>query len=262
MSGSLAELTRTAVLRASSVRLRGRALPPLTVLDHLVDAGGAPLLIVREPAATIAGLGIDTDARPATAVAVDVSPVPLRDRIRATVAIGGSLGRVDAERAGPVLESFAVASPWPESTAETAGDDFALLRLAPAAVRATTGCGCYGTAERGERVDLDAYCAAPADPLAGVEGQWLSHLAAVHPEELQLLAQHAAPAAVAAGARVRACGLDRHGISFRVEHPHRLPAGSCAEVQIGFAQQVSCLCSATSAFNVLVRDVLGIEVDC
>ncbi len=263
MSDTLAELTRTTVQRATSVRLRGRGLPPLAVLDHRVEAAGDPLLIVAEPAATIAGLGVGALPRPAAAVAVDVCPVPLRDRIRASVVLDGALGRVDPEPAGRVLKEFAATWPWPEVTAASATDDLALLRLSPTTVRMTTGCGCHGTTEEdGDPVDLAAYARALPDPLAEIEGEWLGHLAAEHGDTMELLARHAAPAAVAAGDRVRPCAIDRRGVSFRVEAATPPPRGRCAEVRVAFAEPAACPCAAATAFDVLVRDVLDVDLQC
>lgn len=264
VAGPLAELARTAVHRASSVRLRGPCLPPLVVLHHGQDASGALELVVRQPAATIAGLEPGWSVRPVTAIAVDVAPVPLRERIRATVVIGGRLGRVEPELAEPVLAAYADSTPAPEASRETALDDFALLQVAPTAVRVTTGCGCYGDDQRGELVDLEAYRRARPDPLAEVEAEWLGHLVAHHGEVMAMLGLHAVRGAGQAGMRVRPCAIDRYGISFR---PEPLPGGTssasggCRDVLMPFPEPVSCLCGATEGFSTLVQDLFGSDVD-
>ena len=220
---------------------------------------------MRPPSSHLAGLEPGWDARPGTAIAVDVAPVPVRERIRATVVIGGWLGRVEPDLATPVLAAYADSHPAPDVGRDTALDDFALLHLAPAALRITTGGGCYGDDERGALVDVEAYGRARSDPLAEVEAEWLGHLVARHGEVMDMLGNHAAPQARRSGLRVRPCAIDRFGISFRLEPALadgqvRVP-GPCREALVPFPQPVECLCAATEAFSTMVQDLFGSEVE-
>lgn len=122
---------------------------------------------------------------PAMLEIADPAPVPVRDRIRATVRIYG-----DAAHSGEVAHG---------------------IRIQPASVRLQTS----GATLTLSPVDL--WLAEP-DPLALCEAALLGHLDSCHPETMEMLAGLIPDEIRAHARRLAPIALDRAGIVLRVEH--------------------------------------------
>ncbi|GAA2488053.1 DUF2470 domain-containing protein [Streptomyces gobitricini] len=120
----------------------------------------------------------------------DVAPTAVRDRVRARVTLSGWLTR---------------------GGADTGAGDGVALRLDT--VRAT-----LDTGEGAEGVGLDELVLAGADPLAGHEAALLLHLTDEHPDAVARLARLVEPRQLHGVRRVVPVGLDRYGITLRLEH--------------------------------------------
>ncbi|MGI5356435.1 DUF2470 domain-containing protein [Streptomyces sp. CA-252508] len=164
----------------------------------------------------------------------DVAPTSVRDRVRARVTLSGWLtedGSAEPEAAG-------------------AGDgdgtvEGVALRLD--AVRAT-----LDTGEGAEGVGLDELVLAGADPLAGHEAALLIHLTDDHPDAVARLARLVEPRHLHGVRRVVPVGLDRYGITLRLEHarahddvrlPFAVPLRDAAE----FGDRIQALLAAAHA---------------
>lgn len=115
----------------------------------------------------------------------DPAPVPVRDRVRATVRVYG-----DAERTGEVAHG---------------------IRIQPVSVHLETG----GTTLALNPVDL--WLTEP-DPLALCEAGLLGHLDSCHSETMEMLAGLIPDTIRADARRLAPIALDRAGIVLRVEH--------------------------------------------
>lgn len=115
----------------------------------------------------------------------DPAPVPVRDRVRATVRVYGDAAR--------------------------SGEDAHGLRIQPGSVHLETG----GRTLTLNPVDL--WLAEP-DPLALCEAELLGHLDSCHPETVDMLAALIPDEFRAHARRIAPIALDRSGIVLRVEH--------------------------------------------
>lgn len=248
MAGIAAEAARTAVCRASSVRLYGPGGARFAVLDHADRAGGVLELVAldREGATSALELG----AVPVTAVVTDVSPVPSADRIRAVVQLAGRITVAQDDAADRSLAAWARHRLSEDVPAEALLRDVRLVRLEPIAVRFASSCGCFApVGGHGEAVDVRRYRAVRPDPLAPVESEWLGHLVASHGAELAALGR----IATAGDPGARAHTVDRQGLVFR----RREVAGAgCRDLRLDFDRRVDCLCDATDAWSRLMHRLL------
>ncbi|MCB5163550.1 DUF2470 domain-containing protein [Streptomyces bambusae] len=118
----------------------------------------------------------------------DVAPTPVRDRVRARVTLTGL-----------------VPAPYdPETTTDTC------LYLGQAVIEDADG---------RTYVTLDELNSADPDPLAGSEAAMLQHLTSAHPDLVTLLLRLVSPRLKHGLTRALPVALDRHGITFRLEHP-------------------------------------------
>jgi len=138
------------------------------------------------------------EVRPVLLEVADPAPVAVRDRIRARLRLTGH-----AARDG---DGLAV---WPTIMVLVEGG------------RTTT-------------VAVDDVGRAPVDPMARMEGLFLSHLAASHGSTVEALARRIPRRWRDASARPRPLALDRYGIVLRLEGPDRQ-----ADHRIPFATPVS-----------------------
>ncbi|MEU4119284.1 DUF2470 domain-containing protein [Kitasatospora sp. NPDC028055] len=187
-----AERVRSLLSATSSLTVR--ALGERHDLDTPVSVHGsrlrlrapldAPLVAALASATATDGLAVVLDV-------TDVSPVAVRDRIRARLTLAGRL-----------------------HLAHLADDGLSVhLRVDVAhAVLATP----YGT---GALTAADLALAAP-DPLARHEAALLTHLADDHADALDLLTRLLDPALLTHGPDVRPLALDRHGLVLRLDHSH------------------------------------------
>jgi len=145
--------------------------------------------------------------------AVDVCPVPMADRIRGEVWIGGLVTEVPpTELTAAVL---ALAEREASGDLLDVGAGWLVLRLEVAEVRLDDRmngeCGALAL------VEPDEYEAAEADPLADGEPEWLGHLVCAHPAEFARLCLQLDPAVRRPGCRLRPLALDRFGLRIRAE---------------------------------------------
>ncbi|MFI9160289.1 DUF2470 domain-containing protein [Kitasatospora aureofaciens] len=177
-------------LLSATSSLTVRALGEHHDLDTPISVHGsrlrlrAPLDAPLTAAAAAAGLAVVLDV-------TDVSPVAVRDRIRARLTLAGRL-----------------------HLAHLADDGLSVhLRVDVAhAVLATP----YGT---GALTAADLALATP-DPLARHEAALLTHLADDHADALELLTGLLDPALLTHHPAVRPLALDRHGLVLRLDHSH------------------------------------------
>jgi hypothetical protein len=248
MAGIAAEAARTAVCRASSVRLYGPGGARFAVLDHADRAGGVLELVALDRGS--ASRTLEAGTVPVTAVVTDVSPVPSADRIRAVVRLAGPITVAEDDAAGRALAAGARHRLSEDVPAEALLRDVRLVRLVPTAVRFASSCGCFApVGSGGEMVDVRRYRAARPDPLALVESEWLGHLVTSHRAELAALgriATHGDPGA-------RAHTVDRQGLVFR---RREAGAAGCRDLRLDFDRRVECLCDATDAWGRLMSRLL------
>lgn len=247
MAGIAAEAARTAVSRASSVRLYGPGGDRWTVLDHADRRHGVLDLVTIDRSGSSARC--EEQAVPVTAVVTDVSPVPSADRVRAVVQVAGRISVASDEAAAESLAAWARQRLADEVPVEELLRDVRLVRLFPLAVWFASSCGCFApVGSRGEPVEVQQYRAARPDPLAIVEGEWLGHLVTGHPAEMAALGRLAA----AGDGRARAHTVDAQGLVFRYDGPGR----GCRERRLDFDRPVDCLCDATDAWTRLTQRLL------
>jgi hypothetical protein len=152
-------------------------------------------------------------------IAVPSSPV------RSLVWFRGRLRRVPAPLVPAVLDVIAADDPNPALLQVNSATSLMWLRTQSVVVADATGA---------ESVDLDDLLAARPDPFCAMESTWVQHIDADHRDIVDLLASRL-PARLRRG-RVRPLGLDRYGMSLRVErddgdHDVRLPfAGPVTDV--------------------------------
>ncbi|MBU6531733.1 DUF2470 domain-containing protein [Streptomyces mayonensis] len=117
----------------------------------------------------------------------DIAPTPVRDRLRARVTLTGLL-----------------AAPYDPDSAESTCMEFGQCVLEDASGRTF--------------VSLAELEAADLDPLATSEAGLLTHLVDDHPELVPLLLRLVHPLPGRAVRRVVPVGIDRHGLTLRLEH--------------------------------------------
>ncbi|MER7107135.1 DUF2470 domain-containing protein [Streptomyces sp. NPDC000229] len=153
----------------------------------------------------------------------DVAPTAVRDRVRAKVTLSG----------------------WLTQDGEETGAGRVELRLDPVRATLDTGDGAVG-------VGLDELVLAEADPLAGHEAGLLLHLTDDHPDAVARLARLVEPRYLHGVRRVVPVGLDRYGLTLRLEHarahadirlPFTVPLREAAE----FGDRIQALLAAAQA---------------
>jgi len=254
MSGIAAEAARTAVRRASSVRLHGPGGVRFVVLDHADRTDGTLDLVTLDRARTPVDGQLEGEAIPVTAVITDVSPVPAADRVRAVVQVAGRIEAAEDDAAARSLEAWARHRLSDDVPVEALLRDVRLVRLAPLAVWFAGSCGCFApVGSRGEAVDVRHYRTARPDPLALVESEWLGHLVASHGPEMEALGRFATHG----DSPVRAHTVDRRGLVFRRRDAQPVTPGGCRDLRLDFDRRVDCLCDATDAWGRLTQRLLA-----
>ncbi|MFD7588785.1 DUF2470 domain-containing protein [Kitasatospora sp. NPDC059811] len=161
-------------------------------LDTPVSVHGSRLRLrapLGDPLATATARA--TDGLAVVLDVTDISPVAVRDRIRARLTLAGRL-----------------------HLAHLADDGLSVhLRVDVAHAVLSTP---YGT---GALTAGDLAHAAP-DPLARYEAAMLTHLADDHADALAVLTRLLDPDLLAQHPEVRPLALDRHGLVLRLDHPH------------------------------------------
>ena len=211
-----AEQIRSACLRADGALLAVDDVPPLTTpVHHLLDDGSFAVA-VPVGAALAAGA-------PALLEFTDLAPLPLRKPVRSLVWIRGWLLPVDLAAVPALLDLVAARDPRPAllqvQTPLTPDPRYTLWRLEVASAVVADAAGA-------ESIGLADLMAAEPDPFCALESGWLNHLESDHQDVVARLAARL-PTRLRRGT-VRPLGLDRYGVSLRVEntdgdHDVRLP---------------------------------------
>ncbi|MBA2947601.1 DUF2470 domain-containing protein [Streptomyces himalayensis] len=202
-----AERIRSVLARAGSLTLTTDGHRYDLVGLHTVDSKGQVTL--RLPADS--PLAARTVSAPRGALAAlleftDISPTPVRARVRAKVTLSGWLALADGT--------------------ENDADDSAGLRLDLARATLETG-------EDMVAVGLDELVLAEADPLAIEEAAMLTHLADAHQDMVAKLSRLAGPRLLQGVVRVQPVALDRYAITLRCEYAR----GHC-DLRLLFPQPV------------------------
>ena len=206
-----AERARSLALRGGEASLVGTGSAPVTPLVHHVRADGSAVLLLADDEPLLARVrGGDTAVM---LELVDRAAVDLREPVRGLLWITGWLW-LPEQRAARRM-ALQVADVRPQERLLELGHGATLVRLDPGSAVLADGDGCAALAP----VDI---AAARPDPFCLMEGHWLAHLEAAHPEVFVGLAQHLPPElGRCRGARIRPLGVDRCGLRLRVEAPQR-----------------------------------------
>lgn len=209
---STAERARTVLHAASTLEVL--SLPDRTdvVSVHGADGSGRPLLLVADGTYLARHAAADAEGEIVVVRAVDVCPVPMPDRVRGEVLVGGVLTEVPAIDLTAALVALAERDPSGDLLDVGAGRT--LLRVDVLEVRLEDRLGCCG---HPIPVEPDAFAAARPDPLADGEPEWLGHLVSAHPAEFAQLCLRIDPAERPPGSRLRPVSLDRYGLRIRAE---------------------------------------------
>ena len=206
---------------------------------HAMTPGGSLLFLpAPDSPERIFCVAPNLPAQSVQATATDLAPVASPDRVRGQVHMTGKLGLFDRPLPAGALDLLT--PPGAEPTTEP------VLQFVPQRISLTWACEDLGDT-RAVDVPVDDYRNSRPDPLAELEGDWLSHMHVGHPQALRALAQATTPGLDTRA--LRPLALDRHGIVLR------LGAGSEAQdVRINFATPIRCGCEVREAFaELLVR---------
>ena len=240
---------RTAVHAAANLRVGIGTRTTTTALGHAVDVDGDVVLAVSGRQVSTLALFVKAgpgEVVPGTAVAIDLAPVAVADRVRRTVTLHGPLitltgaARAASRRLIRAREQLHDPLVW-------AGEDAHVLRLEPTSITTSAACWCDGSQSNGSHevdVDVADYLAAAPDPLVDVEAHWLRHLAGDHERELRALATHAAPWLDQVSLQVIPFAVDRDGVRLRVR-----TSDLCRDLYLAFDEPVACACEANHAVN-------------
>jgi hypothetical protein len=194
---------------------------------HAIDAVGRLILWAPAHSCLVTEVATSRGGAVSTLVEVtDVAAVAVRDRVRARVAVRGSLSLVHAGTCSGTKQ----------------------LRVQmQAAELVEAGLPAGGFAEGATIVDPDAFAAVEADPLCRAEPAMLLHLATVHPQSVAMLARLVEPRLLQSVVRIVPYSLDRYGIVLRLE---RL-AGQ-RDVRLPFAERATDVAHAQRELNALL----------
>jgi hypothetical protein len=149
---------------------------------HTVTEDGRLLLQVPEDSALLAAAICAPRGEPSAVLEfADVSPVPVRNRIRARLWLAGWFVPEDGNL---VFQATRV-----------------VLRQPSGAVV----------------IDLEEFAAAAPDPLAGAEARLLTHLADCHSDAVERLTRLVEPDSLHGAVKVQPIAVDRHGLTLRIE---------------------------------------------
>ncbi len=233
---STAERVRSACARAEGARLAIEGSEPVVTLLHHLRSNGEVIVAVPEDSevATLAcrpsGAGV-----PAVLELTDHAPLELRESVRSLVWLRGELRPVPASLMRPMAGAVAAEHPHPALLDIGHGTILLRLILSSSVVADSTGA---------EPVDVVDLLAAEPDPFGEVETSWLQHLDIDHPELIDQLARRLSPSL--RRGRIRPLGIDRYGISLRIESDH-----GDNDVRLPFTQPVDDSMALSRALRVL-----------
>ncbi|MEU6814675.1 DUF2470 domain-containing protein [Streptomyces sp. NPDC046860] len=177
-----AERARSVLAAAWSCAVTADGAREEYVGAHTVTGDGAVLLDVPEDSALFAAALCAPRGEPTAVLEfADVSPVPVRQRIRARLWLAGWFTRRGARL---------------------------LFQPTRVVLRQPSGAVLIG---------LEEFAAARPDPLATAEAQLLTHLADSHPDAVERLTRLVRPESLHAVTRVMPLAVDRHGLTLRIE---------------------------------------------
>lgn len=215
-----AERARSVLATAWSCAVTAEGSREEFVGAHTVAEDGRVLLHVPEDSALVTAAICAPRGEPSAVLEfADVSPVPVRNRIRARLWLAGWFA---AEEGHLAFQPTRV-----------------VLREPGGAVV----------------VDLDEFATAAPDPLATAEARLLTHLADCHSDAVERLTRLVEPDSLHGAVRVQPLAVDRHGLTLRIERtrahgdvrlPFHRPADDVAQltermhVLLGQASAASC----------------------
>lgn len=195
---------------------------------HSVDAVGRLLLWAPSCSCLVTEAVNPLGGGVATVVEVtDVAAVAVRDRVRARVSVHGSLSLIHPE---------------PSSEIGAEGGEVGMSALA-----LETRYVVLEDAGVPVIVDPVVLAAAEVDPLAGCEASMMLHLAADHPDAIELLARLVAPEQLISVVRICPLALDRYGVVLRLER-----VGGFRDVRIPFGVRARDVPHAQFELNALL----------
>jgi hypothetical protein len=179
---SAAERARSVLATAWSCAVTADGGREELVGAHAVAEDGRVLLDVPDDSALLAAAICAPRGEPSAVLEfADVSPVPLRNRIRARLWLAGWFAPEDDRLAFTATR--------------------VVLRQPSGAVV----------------VDLGEFTAAAPDPLATAEARLLTHLADCHSDAVERLTRLVEPDSLHGAVKVQPVAIDRHGLTLRIE---------------------------------------------
>jgi len=183
---------------------------------HTVGEDGRVVLDVPADSTLLAAAVCAPRGEPSAVLEfADVSPVPVRHRIRARLWMAG----------------------WFSVEDEGEGERLA-FRPTRVVLRRTSGATV---------VDLDAFTAAAPDPLATAEAGLLTHLADCHGDAVERLTRLVEPDSLHGAVRVQPVAVDRHGLTLRIER-----ARAHGDVRLAFHQPADTVSQLTERMHTLL----------
>ncbi|MFN8087773.1 MAG: DUF2470 domain-containing protein [Mycobacterium sp.] len=242
-----AERVRTACVRAGGAMLAADGVPPVDIRVHHLLPDGTFAVTVADGCPIAIAAGKAAGGVAAVLELTDYAPLALREPVRSLVWARGRVRTVDAASVRQLLDVIAAEHPNPALLDVGAGQVLLALVVESVVVADRTGA---------EPVRLGALLAAQPDPFCDLEPDWVRHLEADHPEVMIRLARRL-PAALRKG-RVRPLGLDRYGISLRIEGPSedhdvRLPFSAPVHDVTGLGKAIRALMGCPFANGLRAR---------
>ncbi|MFC0316181.1 DUF2470 domain-containing protein [Gordonia phosphorivorans] len=233
-----AERIQSACRRAHEGTLSVDGCAPMAVaMVHLFEAEAFLLVPSNSVDSDLpATSGFGGAGVPAMLELADCAPISLRERVRSLVWLSGTVHGVPTQLEREL--AIEIAGDHPDARLLDVGHTHSLLRLAVdnAVIATATGAAA---------VEAVALSTAQPDLFWEYESQWLAHLDADHPDLVTRLADQF-PEHLRRG-RVRPLGLDRFGITFRVETP-----SSDDDVRLSFERPCTGVGDLSAALHQLV----------
>lgn len=231
-----AERIQTACRRAHEGTLSVDGGAPVAVaMVHLFESEAFMVVPDDAPVRELAARALD--GVPAMLELADCAPISLRERVRSLIWLSGRVHAVPAELEREL--AIEIAGDHPDARLLDVGHGHCLLRL-------HLDNAVIATATGASAVAADALASAQPDPFWEYEGQWLAHLDADHQDLVYRLAS-LFPRHLQRG-RVRPLGLDRFGITFRVESQD-----ADDDVRLSFSRP----CSGVGELSAALHDLVG-----
>ncbi|MFJ3669286.1 DUF2470 domain-containing protein [Streptomyces sp. NPDC090106] len=179
---SAAERARTMLATAWSCAVTADGGREEFVGAHTVTDDGRVLLDVPDDSALLAAAICAPRGEPSAVLEfADVSPVPVRNRIRARLWLAGWFAPDDGKLA---------------------------FRATRVVLRQPSGAVV---------IDLDEFASAAPDPLGTAEARLLTHLADCHSDAVERLTRLVEPDSLHGAVKVQPIAVDRHGLTLRIE---------------------------------------------